>query len=368
VTRAWRIPLVDLAAEYAEVGPAVEAAVTRVLRSGRYVLGPETAAFEEEFARSVGVAHAVGVGSGTDALHLALRALDVGPGREVVTSAFTYFAVVEAIVQTGARPVYADVDPDMNLDPDALAELVGPRTAAIVPVHLFGRCADMERIREIAGRIPVVEDAAQAVGAARGGRRAGSLGRAGCFSFHPSKNLGGVGDGGAITTDDPELAWRLRLLRSHGQTEKGSHALVGTTSRLDAVQAAALRAKLPHLARWNAARARCARLYAEALADAPGVRVPRAAPGEEPAWHQLTLRVSEPERVRAALEDAGIEWRHYYPAPVYRQPALGAEALPEGTCPEAERAAREVVSIPVRPSLEEAQVLEVAAVIRRACA
>jgi dTDP-4-amino-4,6-dideoxygalactose transaminase len=365
----WRIPVVDLAAEYAVVGPAVEEAVLRVLRSGRYVLGPETAAFEKEMGALVGTPFAVGVGSGTEALFLALRAVGVGPGDEVITTAFTYFATVEAILLCGAHPVFADVEVDgFNLDPACFEAAIGERTRAVVPVHLFGRCADMAAVAEIAGRrsVAVVEDAAQAIGAARGGRRAGAWGRAGCFSFYPSKNLGAAGDGGCVTSADAEVAERLRRMRSHGAADDGVHAVAGTTSRLDSLQAAVLRAKLPYLKVWSDQRARNARIYAEELAGCPGVALPDGAPDELIVWNQYTLRCREPQRVQAALERAGIEWRHYYPRPACEEPALGPLRRSAVEFPEARRACAEAISVPVRASCSPDAIREIAAVIRQA--
>lgn len=366
-----RIPLADLAADYAEAGPAIEAAVLRVLRSGQYVLGPETRAFEAELAELVGVRFAVGVGSGTEALALALRAVGVGPGDDVVTTPFTFFATVGAILQLGARPVFADVEAGgFHVDPEALEAALTPRTRAVVPVHLFGRCADMRRIAAGAAArgVPIVEDAAQAIGASRGGRRAGAWGRAGCFSFYPSKPLGAAGDAGGITSDDPELAARLRLLRNHGSERDGLHVLAGTTSRLDALQAAVLRAKLPFLKGWTEGRLRNASIYAEELAGCPELRLPRPAADEEPVWSHYAIRCSRPEPVRAALSAAGIGWRHYYPLPAYRQPALGTGRLPEGSCPEAERACAEAIALPVRASCAPSQIRRIARVIRDALA
>lgn len=365
---AWRIPLVDLAAEYAEVGPALEQAVLRVLRSGAYVLGPETAAFEQEMAERVGAPEAVGVGSGTEALILALRALGVGPEDEVVTGAFTYFATVEAILACGARPVFVDSEPGgFNLDPERVEAALTERTRAILPIHLFGRCADVARLSAIAAAhgVVLVEDAAQAIGAARGGRRAGAWGRAACFSFYPSKNLAAAGDAGCVTTADPELAVRLRLLRSHG-VEGGYHAIAGTTSRLDAVQAAVLRAKLPWLEGWTAGRRRNAEIYAKELADCPGLTLPHGGPDEEIVWNQYTLRCERPEPVRRALEEAGIEWRHYYPRPVCEEPALGALRRPASEFPEARQACAEAISVPIRPSCTPETIREIAGVTRRA--
>jgi dTDP-4-amino-4,6-dideoxygalactose transaminase len=363
-----RIPMLDLAAEWMEVGSEVEAAVLRVLRSGHFVLGPETEAFEREMAVLTGTRFCVGVGSGTEALWLSLVALGVGPGCEVVTSGFTYFATVEAILWTGAQPVFADIEAgSFNLDPGALEVALGPRTRAILPVHLFGRCADMSRIRTLADQhgIPVLEDAAQAIGAARAGRRAGAWGRAGCFSFYPSKNLGAAGDAGCVTTDDDDLADQLRLLRAHGCRTRDDHRVRGTTSRLDSVQAAVLRAKLPRLAAWTAARTRIAARYAELLSDVPGLRLPGVGPDEVHAWNQYTVRWEDPAAIRAALDAEGVEWRHYYPLPAYRQHALGAARLPVGTCPEVERACAQVISLPIHPSLDDAAIERVARAVRR---
>ncbi|HVP30588.1 MAG TPA: DegT/DnrJ/EryC1/StrS family aminotransferase [Myxococcota bacterium] len=364
-----RIPILDLSAEWAEVGADVEAAVVRVLRSGQYILGPETAALEKDVADLVGTRHCVGVGSGTEALWLALVALGIGAGDEVVTSPFTYFATVEAILWAGATPVFADVEREsFNLDPGRLEAALGPRTKAILPVHLFGRCADMARIGAIAAArgIAVVEDAAQAIGAARGGRRAGSFGRAGCFSFYPSKNLGAAGDGGCVTTDDDGLAERLRLLRAHGSPRRDVHECLGTTSRLDAVQAAVLRAKLPRLEGWTAARARRAARYAQALAGCGGVTTPGAGRDEVHVWNQYTIRCREAPRVRAALEAEGVEWRHYYPTPAWAQPALAGRGRLAAPCPETEAACREVLSLPIHPHLAPEDVDRIARVIRSA--
>jgi len=368
---ARRIPLVDLAAEYAEAGAAIEESALRCLRSGAYVLGPETRAFERELADLVGVSFAVGVGSGTEALQLALRGLDVGPGDEVITSPFTYFATVEAILTCGARPVFADVEAGgFAIDPDAVTAALGPRTRAIIPVHLFGRCADMERLCAVADAadVAIVEDAAQAIGAGRDGRRAGGSGAAGCFSFYPSKNLGAAGDGGCITTDDPRLAEKLRLLRSHGADAEGRHTLVGTTSRLDALQAAVLRAKLPFLKAWGDARSRNARIYGQELAGIDGVVLPAAPADEQIVWNQYTIRCRDREKVQQALDAAGIESRRYYASLASEEPALGDQRQPSSCFPEAARARDEALSIPVRPSCDPAEIREVARVIREALA
>jgi len=361
--------MVDLSAEWAEAAPAVEAAVRRVLGSGEFVLGPETAAFEGDVAERVGTRFAVGVGSGTEALGLALRALGVGPGDEVVTSAFTHFATVEAILWVGARPVFADVEQDgFGIDPAGVEAALGPRTRAVVPVHLFGRCADAERVGAAAAAagVPMVEDAAQAFGAARSGRRAGAFGRLGCFSFYPSKVLGALGDAGCVTTDDADLAARLRLMRSHGAARGDLHVLAGTTSRLDSIQAAALRAKLPFLKGSLEGRARNARIYREELEGCAGIVLPRAGADEEVVHSHYTLRCDEAPRVRAALAAAGIEWRHYYPRPAAAEPALGRLRCAAGAFPEAERRCVEVVSVPVRASLPPPAIREIARVVREA--
>jgi len=365
----WRVPMIDLVADLGEAGDSVEAAVRRVIRSGRYVLGPEVAAFEDELAALAGTRFAVGVGSGTDALALALRALGIGPGDEVVTTAFTYFATVEAILHCGARPVFTDIEEaGFGLDPAGLEAVLGPRSAAIVPVHLFGRCADLESIGRIADArgVPVVEDAAQSIGASRQGRRAGGAGRAGAFSFYPSKNLGGLGDGGCVTTDDADLADRVRALRSHGRDAAGVHRWLGTTSRLDAIQAAALRAKLPFLKGWTEARARNAAIYARELEGCPGVEVPAAGADETAVWSCYTLQCRNPEAVRGALEDAGIQWRHYYPRLACEQPVLAGARVSPGRFPRAARARERAISVPVRGSCPPETIREIAGVIRRA--
>jgi dTDP-3-amino-3,4,6-trideoxy-alpha-D-glucose transaminase len=368
---AIRIPCADLAAEWREVGAAVEAAVLRVLRSGAYVLGPETQAFEAELAGFVGTRHAVGVGSGTEALELALLALGVGRGDEVVTTPFTFFATIEAILRVGARPVFADIERDgFHLDPAAVEAALTARTRAVIPVHLFGRCADTRRILALCAPrgIPVVEDAAQAIGASRDGLAAGAAGALGCISFYPSKNLGAAGDAGAVTTDDAALAERVRMLRFHGSRERYVHERVGTTSRLDSIQAAVLRVKLPCLRGWNAARGRLAARYAERLAGAPGIVLPGAGAGETPVWYLYTIRCRDAKPVREALDRSGVEWRHFYAMPAYRQAAVADLGIPAGACPEAERACREVISLPIYPTLADAAVDEISATIRAAAA
>jgi len=366
---SWRIPITDLAAEYRVAGQSIEEAVLRILRSGEYVLGPETRRFEAEMAELLAVRFVVGVGSGTAALALALRAVGVEAGDEVVTTPFTFFATAGAILEVGAKPIFADIEPTgFNLDPASLEAVITPRTRAIVPVHLFGRCADMQNITRIANAhgIPVVEDAAQAIGAARDGRRAGAWGSIGCFSFYPSKNLGAVGDGGCVATDDAEIAKRVQLLRTHGSADGEHFDRVGTNSRLDSIQAAALRAKLPYLKEWAERRVRNAALFAEELRGCEGLVLPVALRGEEPAWSHYTMRCRWMAPLRTALRGHGIEFRHFYETPVYRQPALGSARLPRGSRPEAERACAEAISVPVRWSCSPDEIREIAGVIRDA--
>jgi dTDP-4-amino-4,6-dideoxygalactose transaminase len=366
----WRIPLVDLAAEAAAVGPELESALLRVLRSGAYVLGPETQAFEAELAARVGVRFAIGVGSGTEALILSLRALGVGPGDEVITTPFSFVATAASILQVGATPVFADLAPDSFLiDPEAVLRAITPRTRAILPVHLFGACADTTALAGIARGhgLFLVEDAAQALDAERDGRRAGATGIASCFSFYPTKNLGAAGDAGAVATNDAALAERIRMLRAHGSPDGAHFEMLGTTSRLDSLQAAVLRAKLPHLETWNARRALNAGLYREHLRDCPGLELPLDEVLGRAVHSQFVVRVAQPERVREGLAAQGIEARRYYARPLYAEPALAAARVPKEGCPEAERAAARALAIPVRPSLAEGEVHEVAAALRRIC-
>lgn len=364
--RRARIPIVDLSAEWAEVGPDVEAAVLGVLRSGRYVRGPATERFEADLARLVRTRFAIGVGSGTEALALALRACGVGPGDEVVTTPFTFFATVEAILLAGARPVFADLEPGgFHVDARAVERALGPKTRAIVPVHLFGRCADVARLRTLADACgaALVEDAAQAIGAARGGRPAGAWGDAGSFSFYPSKILGAAGDAGCVTTSRTDVAERVRLLGTHGLVD-GRHTLAGTTSRLDSIQAAVLTAKLPYLKAWTDRRASVAERYRRALGDLAHLHLPASEPDETPVWTHFALRSPRAPGIRRALDAADVEWRHYYPRPVYREPALAPLAAP--ACPEAERACEEVVVLPVHPSLAPDSIDRICGAVREA--
>ena len=352
------IPFVDLTAQHAALAVEIRDALTRVIESGWFVLGPEVEAFEREFASMSGTAHAIGVASGTDAMTLAFLSLGVGPGDDVITSPMTATFTALAISRTGARPVFADVDPvTLNVSPRSVFEKMSTRTKALLPVHLYGSPSEMPALLELADKkgIPVVEDACQAHGATFGGRPVGGWGRAGCFSFYPTKNLGALGDGGLVTTDDQELALRIRRLRNGGQSNRYVHEEVGFNSRLDELQAAVLRAKLPHLSGWNERRRNLAAQYREALAETPLAWV-EALPDTETATHLLVARAPERDRLREALSEAGVKTLIHYPVPAHLQPAYRGLGQGEGACPEAERAAQEIVSLPLYPELDEAQV------------
>lgn len=363
-----RVPFLDLASEDPAVGRAVQAALAEVVASRQFVLGPHVERFETAMAAYCGVEHAVGVASGTDALVLALTALGSGPGRAVVTTPFSFFATASAIVRVGARPLFADIDRGtFNLDPaaveDVLARADGP-VVGLLPVHLYGRLAPMRTLAAIAERhgLWVIEDAAQAIGAREDGVAAGGLGRAGCFSFYPTKNLGGLGDGGMVVTRDAVLAARVRRERHQGQAGPYLHETVGLCSRLDALQAAALAAKLPHLDGWNAARRRVAEWYGTAfvergLAGRPEAPLVLPEPaGAAHVFHVYAVRARARDRLREHLAAAGIGTLVYYPRPLHLQPALAHLGVRAGAFPEAERAAAEMVALPIYPGLGRAQV------------
>jgi dTDP-4-amino-4,6-dideoxygalactose transaminase len=364
-----RIPLLDLGAQHRAIGAAVEHAALRVLRSGRYVLGPEVAAFEDEFARYTASKHAVGVNTGTSAIHLALLALGVGQGDEVITVPFTFVATVAAVLYCGARPVLVDVTPHtLTMDPDLLDKAITPRTRAIVPVHLYGHPAAMDPILEVAARhgVPVVEDAAQAHGATYKGRPAGSMGVAGCFSFYPGKNLGAAGEGGAIVTTDDGVAARARLLRDWGARHKYDHQLVGFNYRLDELQAAVLRVKLGHLEEWTEARRVHARAYRDELEGVEGAPVPV---GEEAhsrhVYHVFAVRSPRRDALRLALGEQGVDTGVHYPTPVHLQPGYAHLGYRRGDFPVSERAATEVLSLPIFPELTGEQRCRVLQALRR---
>lgn len=354
---AATVPLFATRAALEPLLPEVAARQRAVLESGRYVLGPEVEAFEREFAAFAGARHCVGVGNGTEALTIALRALGVGRGDEVVVPALTFYATAEAVVNAGARPVFCDVDPGSLTMTAATAEpALGARTAALLPVHLFGNPAPMAELRELAAArgLRLLEDAAQAAGATLDGRRAGALGDAAAFSFFPSKNLGGFGDGGAILSDDGEVAARARRLRAHGSEDRALHTEVGHNSRLDELQAAGLRVLLPHLEEWTAARRRVAAAYAAAgLGEL--VEPQRETAGGESCYHLYVVRSEGRERLAERLAAAGVASRAYYTTPLHRQPAMEPYA-PQRELPSAERASRTSLALPMGPALAAAQV------------
>ncbi|MBD0289712.1 MAG: DegT/DnrJ/EryC1/StrS family aminotransferase [Thermoleophilia bacterium] len=355
------IPLVDVRAQYEPFRPALMDRIASVLEGGRFILGPNVRAFEEEAAAYLGVPATVGVANGTDAIALVLTALGVGPGDEVLCPAFTFYATVEPIVQRGATPVFCDIDPrTLNLDPEEVATRVTERTKAIVAVHLFGRPAKLDALPL---SVPLVEDAAQAFGARVGERRAGAVGAAATFSFFPTKNLFALGDGGLVAARDVEVAERVRLLRFHGSRDKQTFELVGYNSRLDEIQAAALRLFLPSLDTWNAARREAAARYAE-LGLGELLEVPEDEPGH--VYHMYVARTPERERVVAALREAEIGAAAYYTRPLHLQPALASLGWEEGSLPETERAARENVALPLWAGIEPEQQERVVAVVRAA--
>ncbi|MCW5835001.1 MAG: DegT/DnrJ/EryC1/StrS family aminotransferase [Labilithrix sp.] len=363
-----RVPLLDLKAQYESVRGDVDAAVARVVASQHFILGPEVEALEREIALYSRVRHAVGVSSGTDAILVALTALSVGPGDEVVTTPYTFIATCSCVARLGARAVFVDIDPrSYNVDVSRLEAAIGPRTKAIMPVHLFGQMAEMTALREISARrgVPIVEDAAQALGAELDGARAGAFGAAGTYSFFPSKNLGAFGDGGMIVTNDDDVADRLRLLRNQGQRPKYFSVEVGGNFRLDALQAAVLRGKLPHLDDWTAARQRNAARYrslfaASGLAVSEGaleggavVALPVELPGRRHVYNQFALRVRDRDALRRHLADRGVGSEIYYPQPMHLQRCFERWGYGEGAFPESERAAEESLAIPIYPELTE---------------
>jgi len=367
-----KVPLLDLAPQHRALRQDILRAVEEVLDSQHFILGPVVERFEAACASYCRVPHALGVSSGTDALLLALMALGVGPGDEVITSSFSFFATAGSVARLGARPVFVDIDPATFLcDLDRMEERIVPRTKALLPVHLFGQCADLDRLEEMSRRhrVALVEDAAQALGAEWRGRRAGSVGDAGCFSFFPSKNLGGAGDGGLVTTRDPDLADRMALLRNHGARPKYFHERVGGNFRLDALQAAILDVKLPHLDRWTEARQRNAAFYREALEDLESrglLALPAERPGGRMIYNQFTIRVPGGRRdaLRRHLADRGVGTEIYYPRPLHLQRCFADLGYREGDLPEAERASAEALSIPVHPDLSPDQREHVAESIR----
>jgi dTDP-4-amino-4,6-dideoxygalactose transaminase len=375
------VPLLDLTAQYNAIADRLDAALMEVVRSQRFILGAPVERLEGELAARVGVRHAIGCASGTDALLLALKALELEPGDEVVIPAFTFFATAGAVWNAGLRPVFCDIDPvTFNVTAETVDAARTGRTRAVIPVHLFGQMAEMAPLMTLAERhgLAVIEDAAQAIdarqemvnpsGGAAGAafRHAGSVGTMGAFSFFPSKNLGGYGDGGMITTEDDVLAERLRKLRVHGGRQMYHHEMVGTNSRLDALQAAVLSAKLPFLEEWTEARRANARFYDDALAGVDGVTPPVAAPGNHHVYNQYTIRSDRRDALKRHLDDHGIGNGIYYPVPLHLQACFESLGGREGDLPVTERAAREVLSLPVYPELADAHRSEVARRVREA--
>ena len=358
-----KVPLLDLQAQYATIRDEVRAAIDRVFESQQFVLSGEVKALEEEIARYCQTKFAIGCASGSDALLLALMSCGVGDGDEVITSPFTFFATASAITRLGARPVFVDVDErTYNIDPKLIAAAITERTKAIVPVHLYGQCAEMDPLIEIAKQrgIPIVEDAAQAIGAEDKRRRAGSMGTIGCFSFYPSKNLGGAGDGGMLVTNDLDHARKLHLLRVHGEETKYHHKIVGLNSRLDALQAAVLRVKLPHLDEWTNARQRKVQQYEIMFTDAglrEEIQMPFVRSDGRHVFHQFVIRVPDFRRdaLREHLRANGVGADVYYPVPLHLQECFAYLGYKDGELPVTEKAAKETLALPVYPELAEEQ-------------
>jgi dTDP-4-amino-4,6-dideoxygalactose transaminase len=365
-----KVPYLDLKAQYHSIKPEIDAAIARVLESGQFVLGSEVAGFEEEFATCCGTAECIALNSGTSALHLALLAAGVGPGDEVITVPFTFVASVAAVIYAGARPVLVDIDPrSFTMDPAAIEAAITPRTKAILPVHLYGQSADMDPIMEIARRhgLVVIEDAAQAHGAKYKGRPVGSVGDMACFSFYPGKNLGAYGEGGAVTTSNPEYARTIRMLRDWGQDRKYHHVVRGFNYRMEGFQGAILRVKLRHLERWTEARRTLVSLYNEHLAD-PGVEMPTEMPWGRHVYHVYTLRVDDRDGLQTALQATGIQTGIHYPVPAHLQPAYADLGYGRGAFPRSEEAAGQVLSLPLYPELSSQAVAEVAGAVKKVVA
>jgi dTDP-4-amino-4,6-dideoxygalactose transaminase len=350
-----KIPMVNLVSQYQSIRKEIDRVVKEVIESGWFIMGPNVQAFEEEMAAYCNTKHGVVCNSGTDALQMALMAIGVGPGDEVITTPFTFVATAEVIALLGAKPVYVDVEPDTYLiDSEKIETAVTQKTKAVIPVHLFGQIADMDRINAIAKKhqLIVIEDACQAVGATYQKQKACGLGDMGCLSFFPAKNLGAYGDGGMILTSDEKLAQKLRMIRDHGSDRRYHHAVLGINSRLDALQAAILRVKLKHLDDWNEARKDRASLYSELLKNAQ-VSIPMIKESNDHVFHQYSIRVKDRDGLQKHLGDAGIATAIHYPVPLHLQPAFQQPNLGEGSFPIAEEAARRILSLPMYPELTE---------------
>jgi dTDP-4-amino-4,6-dideoxygalactose transaminase len=365
-----KVPLLDLEAQHRPLRAELLAAITRVCDSQRFIQGPEVEALEQELAAFLGVRHAIGVSSGTDALLMALMALGIGAGDEVITTSYSFFATAGSIARVGARPVFVDIDRSTwNIDASAVEAAITPKTKAIIPVHLFGQSADLRPILDIARRasLPIIEDAAQAIGARYDGKPVGTWGTVGCFSFFPSKNLGAFGDAGLVTTADADLAERLRMLREHGGHTKYEHAIVGGNFRLDALQAAVLRVKLPHLPAWSAARQRNAARYRTLFAEAglsSRVALPIEVPGRTHTYNQFVVRVADRDRLRTHLDKEGIGTEVYYPIPLHLQECFASSGHRRGAFPVAEAAAAEALALPIYGDLVAGQQQHVVDAIR----
>ncbi|HKR02214.1 MAG TPA: DegT/DnrJ/EryC1/StrS family aminotransferase [Pyrinomonadaceae bacterium] len=362
------VPFVDLQAQYRSIKAEVDAGIARVIESASFVLGREVEAFEAAFAEYVGARFCVGVNNGTAAIQLAVTACGLGPGDEVIVPANTFFASAEAVSTAGATPVFVDADPvSYNIDVSKIEAAITGRTRAILPVHLYGQPADLDPIFELARRrgLIVIEDAAQAHGARYKGKRVGALGRAGCFSFYPGKNLGAYGEGGAVVTNDEEVARRLRLLRDHGSARKYHHEIIAYNFRLEGIQGAVLNAKLPHLDEWNNLRRQHAASYNELLRES-GLVLPKVPPDVEPVYHLYVVQTEERDRLQKTLSEAGVQTGIHYPIPIHLQPAYASLDYKVGDFPEAESQATRVLSLPMFPELTESQIMHVAKTILEA--
>jgi UDP-2-acetamido-2-deoxy-ribo-hexuluronate aminotransferase len=359
------VPMVDLKRQFQEIRDEICEVLMEILESSQYILGQKVTEFERKVAHYHGVAEAVGVASGTDALHLAVDALDIGEGDEVITTPFTFFATVEAILYTGARPVFVDIEPDtFNIDPTRIEEKITKKTKAILPVHLFGHMVPMEEIGDIARRyhLRIIEDCAQSFGAELNGKKAGSFGGVGCFSFYPSKNLGGYGDGGMIILKDSKIAEFIRTLRNHGSKGSYVHETVGFNSRLDEIQAGILLVKLKRIDEYNRKRRQRAALYTELLSDV--VQCPVEREGVYHVFHQYTIKSKKRDEIHKRLRDKGIASVIYYPLPLHLQAALRFLGYRRGAFPVAEKMAQEVLSLPIYPELEESTIEEITDIIK----
>ena len=357
------IPILDSKRQYAKIGAEVEKAVCEVLRSGSYILGPNCKALEQELADFIGCKYTVGLNSGTDALHLALRALNIGAGDEVVTVAFTFVATTEAIGIVGAKPVFVDIDPDtFNLDASKLEAAITPKTKAIIPVHLYGQPCDMDKIMEVAKRhnLHVIEDCCQAIGAKYKGQMVGTFGDIGCYSFYPTKNLGGMGDGGLVTTNSEQLRDRIIALRNHGGAIRYHHDEIGVNSRLDEIQAAILRVKLNYINEWNTQRRAHAARYNELFADCADVQTPKELADTYCVYHQYTVKIPNRDEVHKMLQERGIGAMLYYPIPLHLQKVHEYLGVGKGSLPVSEKNSEMVISLPMFPELTDEEQVTVA--------